>query len=76
MRPLVLVGIILVVLGVAGLFYGGFTYTEDRDTVDLGIAKVEVEDKERVSIHPAVGGVVLAAGIVVLAMSVRKPAAT
>jgi len=75
MKPLALVGIILIVLGVAGLLYGGFTYN-DTDTHDLGIAKVTTTDKERVNIHPAVGGIILAAGIVVLVMSGRRAATT
>jgi hypothetical protein len=66
----------LIVLGLAGLLYGGFTYTKDTDTHDLGIAKVTTTDKERVNIHPAVGGIILAAGLVVLAMSGRRTAAT
>jgi len=72
MKGLVLVGAVLVVLGLAGLIYGGVTYTKDKDTVDLGIAKVTVTDKERLQIHPAIGGLVLAAGLVVLVVGLRS----
>jgi hypothetical protein len=72
MRPLVLVGIPLIVLGIAGLLYGGITYTKDRDTLDLGIAEIEVKDKEHIAIHPAVGAVVLVAGLVVTAIGMKK----
>ena len=40
MKPLALFGVVLIVIGLAGLLYGGFTYVKDRDTADLGIAKV------------------------------------
>ena len=75
MKPIALFAIILIVLGLAGVIYGGFTYVKDRDTADLGIAKVTVTDKEHVNIHPAVGGVILAAGVVMLVMSGRRQAA-
>ena len=72
MKALVLVGIVLVVLGLAGLIYGGITYTKSKDTVDLGIAEITVTDKERLNIHPALGGIVLAAGLVVLVVGLRN----
>lgn len=75
MKTLVLVGIILIVLGSVGLIYGGITYTRDKDTVDLGVAEITVIDKERLNIHPALGGIVLAAGLVVLVIGLRSKGA-
>ena len=72
MKGLVLVGVVLVVLGLAGLIYGGITYTKDKDTVDLGIAEITVTDKERLQIHPVLGGIVLVAGLVVLVIGLRS----
>ena len=72
MKGLVLVGVVLVVLGLAGLIYGGITYTKDKDTVDLGIAEITVTDKERLQIHPVLGGIVLVAGLVVLVIGLRN----
>jgi len=72
MKGLVLVGAVLVVLGLAGLIYGGITYTKDKDTVDLGIAEITVTDKERLQIHPVLGGIVLVAGLVVLVIGLRN----
>lgn len=73
MRPLVIVGFLLVGLGLAGLLYGGVTWRKSRETADLGIVKVTFTEKERWSLHPALGGVILAAGVVVLIASRRKP---
>lgn len=72
MKGLVLVGIVLTVLGLVGLIYGGITYTKDKDTVDLGIAEITVTDKERLNIHPVFGGIVLAAGLVVLVVGLKR----
>lgn len=68
------VGLLLIVLGVVGLVYGGITYTKRRQAVDLGPLEVNVEEKENVPIPPLVGGLAIAAGVVVLALGGRKRA--
>lgn len=58
--------IILIVAGLAGLIYGGFTWT-DRDTViDAGPLEITTEDRERLPIPPLAGGLLLVAGIALL----------
>jgi hypothetical protein len=58
-----LVGLILIVLGVIGVIYGGITYTKRRDTVGIGPIEVTATEKETIPISPIVGGVLLVAGI-------------
>jgi len=69
-----LLGIILIVLGAIGILWGGFSYVKDRDTVDLGVAEVVVEEKGRVTVPPIIGVVLLVAGGAILGAS-RKRAA-
>lgn len=66
-----LVGFILIVLGVVGLAYGGFTYTKRKETVALGPLEVTATEKESIPISPIVGGILLVAGIAVV-MGTRK----
>lgn len=66
MRALTIVGLVLVALGVVGLFFGGVSWTKDREKADLGLFEVTLEEKEHLTIHPAVGGVLLVAGGAVL----------
>ena len=54
-----LIGTLLLVAGLLGLAYGGFTYTKDTDRAKLGPITIEVKDKERVNI-PLWAGVGLA----------------
>jgi len=59
-----LVGLVLLVLGLLALAYGGFTYTKDRDQVKLGPVELQVEDKERVNVPLWVGvGIAVLGGI-------------
>ena len=68
------VGLILIVLGVLGLVYGGITYTRNRKAVDLGPLQVNVEEKESIPVPPLLGGLAIAAGVVVLVLGGRKRA--
>ena len=56
-------GIILIILGVVGLAYGGITYTRRRDTVSLGPITATVNQRETFPISPVVGGLALVVGI-------------
>lgn len=50
MNPFRVSGIVLVILGVLGLAYGGFTYTSDTHDADLGPIHMSVDEKEHVTI--------------------------
>lgn len=72
MKSLIPVGLVLVAIGLIGLIYGGITYTKDKDTVDLGVAEVTLTEKERLQIHPALGGVVLLAGLIICGVGMKR----
>lgn len=65
-----IIGLILVVGGILAIVMGGFSYTQDEHSADLGPIELSVEEKETVNIPlwMGVGGVVL--GVVVL--SIRR----
>ncbi|PYO54139.1 MAG: DUF3185 domain-containing protein [Candidatus Rokuibacteriota bacterium] len=71
MRPLAIVGIILIVLGVVALAYQGITYTTKEKVVDLGPLKVEKSQEKTIPLPPILGGVALVGGIVLLIASSR-----
>jgi hypothetical protein len=58
-----LIAVALIVLGLAGLLYGGFTYTREKKVVDLGPVEVTRQEHERLPISPIVGGLVLLSGV-------------
>jgi len=58
-----LIAVALIVLGLVGLLYGGFTYTHEKKVVDLGPVEVTRQEHERLPISPIVGGLVLLSGV-------------
>jgi len=66
MRPLVLIGLILVVLGVVALAIPSFTFFTTEHVADAGFFKIDISRPHTLVINPIVGGVALAAGIVLL----------
>lgn len=62
-----ILGIALLVCGILGLAYGGFTYTKSSSEVDLGIVSLEVQEKEEVNIPLWIGiGLAVAGGALLL----------
>lgn len=61
--------IVLIVIGALGLGYGGFNYTKDTHTADIGSLHLSVDEKEYVNIPVwagiaaiVVGGLLLVGG--------------
>jgi hypothetical protein len=63
MKPL---GIVLVVLGILALIYGGVTWTRRDTVVDAGPIEITAEKKEHLPVSPIAGGLLLAAGVALL----------
>jgi hypothetical protein len=59
-------GIILVVLGLIGLGWGGFTYTTREKVVDIGPIHATRDTTHSVPLPPIFGAVALIGGIVLL----------
>jgi hypothetical protein len=72
MKPIVWVGILLVVLGALALAYHGFNYTHRERVLDVGPMHVTTETQDRFPIPPILGGLALAGGIVVLVVGSKK----
>ena len=67
MKPTGILGIILIVIGIVALAYGGYTsFTTKENVAKLGPLEINKQDEHRVPVGPIVGGVCLAGGIVLL----------
>jgi drug/metabolite transporter (DMT)-like permease len=67
MKPTGIIGIILVVVGIAMLAYGGYTsFTTTENVAKLGPLEINKEEKHPVPIGPIVGGVCIVGGVLLL----------
>ena len=65
-----LVGIILVVLGLVGVAYGG-SYSQRREVARVGPLQVTTREERTIPISPIVGGVAILAGVALI-VAVRR----
>jgi uncharacterized membrane protein len=72
MKPIIWVGILLIVLGGLALAYQGFTYTRQEKFLDIGPIHATREDQEHFSIPPVLGGLALVGGIVLIVVGGKK----
>lgn len=70
MKPMGILGVILIVAGVVVLALKGFSYTKDKDSVKVGPLSVSAEEKGFVP--PAVGAVAVVAGLVLVAVGRKR----
>ena len=66
MTPIRIVAIILIVVGAVALAYGGFSYTKETHTADIGPLHFQVNEKEHVNVPLWAGIGALVAGVLLL----------
>ena len=74
MKPITLIGIVLVVLGALALAYQGINYTRQEKVLDIGPIHATAETHERIPLPPVIGGLALVGGIALLIVGTRQKA--
>lgn len=69
MKPLRILGIVLVLLGLVSLFVP--IPVRERHGIQVGDANIGFETSERQRVHPAVSAVLVGGGILLLIVSIR-----
>jgi hypothetical protein len=64
--------IVLIVLGVIALAYGGISYTKEKKVIDLGPLQASTKTQETIPLPPVLGVAAIAGGIILLVVSGRK----
>ncbi|PYJ70470.1 MAG: DUF3185 domain-containing protein [Verrucomicrobia bacterium] len=72
MKPAGIVGIILIVIGIISLVYGGITYTKREKVLEFGPIQATTERQKTIPFPPVLGGVCLVGGIVLVIVGSRK----
>lgn len=66
------VGVILILIGLVGVLFGGVFWTREKTVVDIGPIEAKTQEREGVPISPIVGGVVAVAGVLLLLVPARR----
>jgi uncharacterized membrane protein HdeD (DUF308 family) len=72
MKPVVVVGIVLCILGVIALTYQGITYTTREKVVQLGPIEATKKTEKTIPLPPLLGGMTLAVGVVLIIAGSKK----
>ena len=62
-------GVVLIVVGLVALAYGGFTYTTNEKVVDIGPIHATREKTHNIPLSPIAGGLALLGGIALVLTS-------
>ena len=74
MKPKALVGLALVVLGLAALAYQGITYTTRETVIDVGPLHATADREKTLPLPPILGIAAAAGGTVLLVAGLRRRA--
>jgi uncharacterized membrane protein len=75
MKPAGALGIILIVVGIIALAYGGYTsFTTKENVARLGPIEINKQQEHPVPLGPIIGGVCLVGGIILVVTGNRKSA--
>lgn len=72
MKPVALLGIALMILGIVALAYQGITYTTREKVLDIGPIEATAETKKTIPLPPILGGLAFVGGIVLVVVGARK----
>jgi hypothetical protein len=67
-----LAAIVLIVVGVIALAYGGISYTREKKVVDIGPIEATAKTRETIPLPPMLGVAAIAGGVVMLLVSGRR----
>ena len=71
MKPTLIIGIVLILLGAAVLAYRQFSYKTEETVLDIGPLKATAERTKTVPIPPIIGWALIGSGALVLVVGAR-----
>jgi hypothetical protein len=72
MKIINVIGIILILLGIAGFIWGGFSYSSNETVAQAGPIKVNAQKQHNVAVPFWASGVVLGVGIILSVVGIKK----
>ncbi len=74
MKAAAILGVVLIVVGLAALVYQGVTYTTRETVLDIGPIHATAEREKTVPLPPVLGIVAVAGGVALVVAAVRRRA--
>ena len=72
MKPILIIGLVLIVLGIGALAYKGITYTTRERIFDIGSIQASADVQKTIPLSPILGGLSLVGGIVLVVIGRKK----
>ncbi len=72
MKGTTIIGIVLIVLGIAALALGGISYTDREKVLDIGPIEATTEERKTIPLPPIAGGAAVVAGVVLVIAGARS----
>ena len=72
MKPIMILGIVLIIIGAIALGYHGITYTTHEKVLKIGPIEATKETEKTIPLPPVLGGFALAGGIVLTIIGAKK----
>jgi uncharacterized membrane protein YidH (DUF202 family) len=71
MKPIAVLAVVLIIIGVIALAYGGFSFTTKEKVAEVGPLKLEKDKTRSVPLPPILGVLALVGGVGLLVVSRR-----
>jgi hypothetical protein len=72
MKPIAILGVVLILLGVVALVYQGINYTTKETIIDIGPVHATADRHKTLPLPPVLGIAAVAGGVVLLFVGLRK----
>jgi uncharacterized membrane protein HdeD (DUF308 family) len=67
-----MIGLVLVIVGIVALAWGGISWTREKTVVDLGPIEATAEERETIPLPPVLGVISLVGGILLLVVPEKR----
>jgi len=74
MKPITVVGLVLIVVGLVALVYQGITYTSHETVIDIGPLHATAHRQKTLPLPPVLGIAAVASGVALLIVGLRTRA--
>jgi hypothetical protein len=72
MKAATIVGVLLIILGIAGFAMGGISFTHEKKDIDMGPLQVSHKQKDTMPISPILSTLALVGGIALMVAGSRN----